>query len=517
MIDYGKSRKKKQADSAVTEQQKTQQQWEKERQMPAPWLSLFLVYGIAALLGIGAFFGYRCYYESQNDGFLAGTTVDGLDASGHTIRETIAMIQDKYADSEIVLTENDEVDLKGGFAYYGYTVDEEELTDLLGKDFTESKGNWQSIVMSLLGLYEDTIDIDLKFDEDVFKKNVNSKTLGVERFPSEDAYLYCNDETRSAEIMPEVQGNEIEDEVLQSFVKDCVDRTLEAEDFHQEYVFPAKSCVKPEVYRDDKDLVTRQKALNKYAGAEVTYDFGDKKEKLDLFALAELMDIDGENAELNEEKVEEFVSDLASKYNTRYLDRTFHTSFDQDVEIAAKYNDYGYTIIEDEEAEQLYEDIESREPVEREPIYYETNSWGNPNYLRRSGEDDMAGTYIEVDLTAQHMWYYRDGELYLDSPVVSGDVTKGRGTQTGCFPLAYKESPSVLTGGQGDGEYETEVTYWMPFYEGQGLHDADWRYSFGGSIYRGNGSHGCVNLPVSVAAELYNAVETGTAIVIYYE
>jgi hypothetical protein len=229
------------------------------------------------------------------------------------------------------------------------------------------------------------------------------------------------------------------------------------------------------------------------------------------------MDIDGNKASLSDEKIEAFVSELSDKYDTRYLDRTFHTTFGEDVEIAAKYNDYGYTILAEDEAEQLREDIESKKPVEREPLYYEKNSWGNPNYLRRSGTDDMAGTYIEVDLTAQHMWYYRDYELYLESDVVSGDVTKDRGTQTGCFPLAYKESPSVLTGGQGDGEYETKVQYWMPFYEGQGLHDADWRYYFGGSIYRGNGSHGCVNLPVWAAAELYNAVETGTAIVIYYE
>ena len=152
----------------------------------------------------------------------------------------------------------------------------------------------------------------------------------------------------------------------------------------------------------------------------------------------------------------------------------------------------------------------------REPVYLEKNSWGNPYYLRRNGYDDMDGTYIEVDLTAQHVWYYRDGEVYVDCDCVSGDVTKDHGTKTGCFPLAYKESPSVLTGGEGDDEYEEKVEYWMPFYEGQGLHDASWRYYFGGSIYRGNGSHGCVNIPLSAARDIYEAVDTGTAIIIFY-
>ncbi|MDO5455835.1 MAG: L,D-transpeptidase, partial [Eubacteriales bacterium] len=326
---------------------------------------------------------------------------------------------------------------------------------------------------------------------------------------------------------PEVQGNEIDDKILQEYISGCLAETLKkavgqpaeaaGAELHTSYEFPAESCVKPKIYQNDEGLLTKREALNTYSGAEVTYVFGEEEMKLDLFALSELMDINGKTAELSDEKIGDFVSRLEEKYDTRYIDRTFHTSYDEDIVIEAKYNDYGYTIVGEDEAEQLREDIESRKPVKREPIYIETNSWGNPYYLRRDGVDDMAGTYIEVDLTAQHMWYYRDGELYLDSPVVSGDVTKGRGTQTGCFPLAYKESPSVLTGGQGDGEYETKVQYWMPFYEGQGLHDADWRYYFGGSIYRGNGSHGCVNLPVGVAAELYSVVEVGTAIVIYYE
>ena len=63
--------------------------------------------------------------------------------------------------------------------------------------------------------------------------------------------------------------------------------------------------------------------------------------------------------------------------------------------------------------------------------------------------------------------------------------------------------------------YRTEVTYWMPFYEGQGLHDASWRSAFGGNIYLTNGSHGCVNMPPYAAEAVYNNIEAGVAIIIY--
>ena len=65
-------------------------------------------------------------------------------------------------------------------------------------------------------------------------------------------------------------------------------------------------------------------------------------------------------------------------------------------------------------------------------------------------------------------------------------------------------------------EYETKVTYWMPFNGGIGLHDANWRSSFGGNIYQTNGSHGCINLPTAAAKEIYDRVYDGIPIICYY-
>ena len=50
---------------------------------------------------------------------------------------------------------------------------------------------------------------------------------------------------------------------------------------------------------------------------------------------------------------------------------------------------------------------------------------------------------------------------------------------------------------------------------GIGLHDANWRSSFGGSIFLKDGSHGCVNMPNEKAAQLFKEAEIGTITVIY--
>ncbi|MBQ9321998.1 MAG: L,D-transpeptidase, partial [Eubacterium sp.] len=161
----------------------------------------------------------------------------------------------------------------------------------------------------------------------------------------------------------------------------------------------------------------------------------------------------------------------------------------------------------------LKADLESNQEVTREPVYVKTNDWGNPYYLKRNGTDDLAGTYIEADLTKQHLWYYKDGQLVTESDFVSGDVSEERETTTGLFYLAYMESPSMLEGQ----DYNTEVQYWMAFHEGEGLHDAVWRGSFGGNIYQTNGSHGCLNLPLSAARTIYENTQPGTPIIIYNE
>jgi lipoprotein-anchoring transpeptidase ErfK/SrfK len=55
----------------------------------------------------------------------------------------------------------------------------------------------------------------------------------------------------------------------------------------------------------------------------------------------------------------------------------------------------------------------------------------------------------------------------------------------------------------------------MCFRPHYGLHDASWRDEFGGDIYEEDGSHGCVNLPTSAAATLYDLVDYGTPVIVF--
>ncbi len=149
---------------------------------------------------------------------------------------------------------------------------------------------------------------------------------------------------------------------------------------------------------------------------------------------------------------------------------------------------------------------------ERQSGFYELEF----SYYPKSASEIKYGigvgdSYVEVDLTEQHVYLYLDGELALDSPCVTGNVSWDMETPTGVFYIEYKQRNRTL---RGPG-YATPVKYWMHFYNHCGFHDAGWRKRFGDDIYLKDGSHGCINMPPDKAKELYDQVYAGMPVVVY--
>ena len=196
------------------------------------------------------------------------------------------------------------------------------------------------------------------------------------------------------------------------------------------------------------------------------------------------------------------MASLRKKHDTVFRPRTFQTSYG--TEITIKNGDYGWWMDTDQEVAELTEMIEQGQSGERTPVYRQTAaSYDTPDY---------GNTYVEINLTAQHLFLYKDGQLILESDFVSGNVARGYTTPGGIFGLTYKQRDATLTGET----YRTPVSFWMPFNNNIGMHDATWRREFGKNIYLTNGSHGCINLPYSAAKEIYGYVEKNTPVICYY-
>lgn len=255
-------------------------------------------------------------------------------------------------------------------------------------------------------------------------------------------------------------------------------------------------------------------ALSRYVGSSVTYQFGDRTEVVDGAEISEFIATDEEGEflydesgsfYLDTEKIRTYVKTLAEKYNTVNKPRRFRSTRGEYVTVET--GTYGYKLNEKAEVEYLSNVIGRNNHVTRTPEFLQrayTESY--------SLTDDIGETYIEVDLTNQMMYYYENGRLRIDTPVVTGNTSLGRGTPEKVCYVYGKERNRIL---RGEG-YASFVNFWMPVYGGVGIHDASWRGSYGGKIYRTNGSHGCINTPYKEVSKLYDMVEIGTPVIIFY-
>ncbi len=207
---------------------------------------------------------------------------------------------------------------------------------------------------------------------------------------------------------------------------------------------------------------------------------------------------------IDEDMVYGWVEALAADYDTCGTERQFAATRGDTV--AVKYSTYGTKL--DVEAEKAY--LLEALGADGTGTELHVPAYIQEGYVR--GLDDIGDTYIEIDMTEQKMYYYADGELELETDVVTGNTGLGRGTPEGINFVYAKQRNQILRGA----DYESFVKYWMPVKGNIGIHDANWRSSFGGRIYQTGGSHGCINTPTSVMSQLYEVAEIGMPVIMFY-
>ena len=434
-------------------------------------------------------------------------SVYGLDVSKLTVAEAQQKISETFQNKTVTLSEDGEDIYSTSLAQMGYSLDQDVLKSAL-----EALQQQRSQKFQLLASKTDyQIDYQILRDEAqeqtaLAEENFNSK----ERTDSTDAHIRYSKKKQKYVLVKQVVGNQIDENRLLSFVDDTLDEKFKTELLASE----AKIVLSEDVYRQPDieasgEMKQQVKNLNsqlkKYRSTTVTYVFGSETQVLDSETISSWLKIKNSGMSIDRDAAANYISEMANKYNTIYVPRTFHTSLGTDVIVSD--NEYGYRIDQEAELAQLLEDLKSGENVSREPVYSSSG-------MQRSGTDDLAGSYIEVSLDNQHLWLYKDGALITETDIVSGAPTASRETYRGAWPIAYKASPFTLSSEEYG--YATTVKYWMPFVYGQGLHDASWQSSFGGNRYKtGHGSHGCINLPEDQAALIYNTIDGGYPIIIY--
>lgn len=210
---------------------------------------------------------------------------------------------------------------------------------------------------------------------------------------------------------------------------------------------------------------------------------------------------------IDDEKVLEWVASLCEEYDTFEKTREFKSTRGDIVEVEG--GTYGTLLNPEPEIEYLTSILLDSSLHDGVADYHV------PEYLMTAyarGKNDIGPTYIEVDLTTQHLYYYENYVLVLDTDIVSGNLRTRNDTLQGTFSVIGKEENRYIIGV----DFTSFVNYWMPYFKNFGINDSTWREEYGGEIYKTQGSHGQINIPLEVAEELFERIEIGIPIVVFY-
>lgn len=435
------------------------------------------------------YFGVTAYFHNR---FLPSTMLNGIGVSGKSAEQVEEMIR-KEIDS-YVLSLEERGDQKEEIRGEDISLKPEFGSSISGLIDRQNAFSWPVSFFIPQELEEATM---VDFDEEKLEQSVMELQCMQKENQKKPKDAHCSEYTENGyEIVPEEQGSKIKKKVLLSALKEGVSNLKDTISLEDENCY-----AKPGITSENEALIRLVDTLNQYTGVAITYDEEEKTETLDGSITHNWMDVADMQVSINEEKVAEYVDELASSHNTVFRKHTLKTSYGQTIDIVN--GDYGWKVDKAGEKEQIIKDLKEGVSKTRE-ITYERRGASR-------GENDYGNTYVEINLTAQHLFFYKNGSLVVESDFVSGNISKNYDTPTGIYGLTYKQKDAVLKGEN----YASPVDFWMPFCNNVGMHDASWRSSFGGGIYKTSGSHGCINLPRSAAQKIFENIEEGDPVIVY--
>lgn len=473
------------------------------------WIKLLLCSVICLGLLGGLYVAVAKYYQN---GFMLNTWINGIYCTGHSVEEVneTLLANTKVEDTFMVVGYNG---VGEDCEIISWALDYDEISRKLDyeeslHEFLQEQSPWKWLFTLKQSRIQDLQPV-ISCDENALENWFNDVSAVSE---TEEEYRVLYQPERGYYLLDGLH-NRLDKKKAYQIIKEAI---LSGEN--------QVNLVETECYYDvplnakQEETAVIWAKLNHFQTSGPVYDFKSEQLQIsaaDMTGFIEISNVDDmpfwddKGAPLiSKEKVETWIKQLAEEYDTYERNWTFESTRGDVVDV--KGVTYGTKMDQKKEAEWLHAYIK-RVAAEEEI----TTDVRIPEYTKGSYDcsgKEIGDTYVEVDMGTQKLYYYVDGELKLETDVVTGNMRRRMDTPEGLNYVYSKQKNRVL---RGPG-YATPVKFWMPVKGAIGIHDATWRDEFGGEIYKTSGSHGCVNIPVDVAAELYDMIEIGTPVVMFY-
>ncbi len=454
---------------------------------------VWIISAVVLLLLLLVAYGVGCWYFYGH--FYYGTMIDGELCGCLTVEQSQELLISKSEGYELTIQGRNSLSDTLSSEETGWNLEPaEELEKIIGYQ------RWWLWPLSYFESHSYELTESVELDEELFAAALQEMSIfDPENITEpEDAELSAYDpESKGYYIVEEIEGNQILREEAAGAIRSALLARQSELDLTDGQYYE-----QPSVRVDDEELVSLMERMNSYTQITVTYDMHGIEVVLDGDTISEWLSVEDGAVSIDRELTDAWVEELADTYNTYGKSRSFTTISGETMTLRG--GAYGWKLDVETEQESLLELLEKGKSTSHTP------AWTKEGYV--TGTNDIGSTYVEIDLGAQHLYVIVRGTVVFESDFVSGNVADGSTTPSGVFGITYKATDAVLRGD----DYVTPVSYWMPFNGNIGMHDATWRSSFGGDIYLTNGSHGCINLPLSAAKQIYGLVETNMPVICYY-
>lgn len=463
---------------------------------------LFIILGIVLGVLVAAYIGTSIFFMSH---FGFNTRIGDVDVSFMTVDDAKEAIAENAKSYKLEIDEReDKVEqIEGSAIDFAYTGDAGEVQAVLD-------GQEPFLFIARLWDFEkESFPVEYVCNADKLQAAVNALGCVTNPAPIAPANAYPEFDGTHYVAHPEVLGTTIDGAKLQQVIAAKVKAGAPTVDIDAEGCY-----VPPTVTTESPELAKRIEQLDKYTPFALTYNLPDgSTERLDGETIFDWLTIKEDGSyDVDNDKIVAWVEDFANRHSTVGHKRVFTSVDGETYEVEG--GTYGWNVDQDTEVEGIWHMLETKESQTREPYWL-----GTAAVVTKGEEPDWGNTYIELNLTAQHMFYVENGEKVFEADVVTG-LPGSRATPAGVWSILEVQRDRILRGemtAAGVPEYETPVSYWMRMtWSGVGFHDAIWQPWFGGERYTYAGSHGCINMSYSDAQELFQYAYVGLPVVSHY-
>ena len=367
------------------------------------WIGIVAAVVAVILLAYG---GVAIYYQSH---FLNHTYINNSDCSNMTATEVAAIMDQQSQQYSLQILGRDENGVQEEIG----TITASEIgmywVDTLNaaQELLNRQNEFLWIEMLWSTQNHDVVQ-GVSYDADKLQEQLAQMPAlqNKNMIAPEDAYISeYSEKNKNYEIIPETMGIELNNNLVEEVVSTAImqgDTTVDLEE---------QGCYETaKITAEDAALVKACDTMNKWVSAQITYDWNGNKVVVDGDTIHEWIQTDNKDPQLDEEAIEEFVAEQAKEYDTYGKKRKFTTV--QGIELTLPSGAYGWKTDREEEVKELTASIEKGENIDKEPVYSSKGA--------QKGSDDIGNSYVEIDLTNQHLYLFQNGSIVLETDFVSG-------------------------------------------------------------------------------------------------